>query len=217
MILQCKNCNARYLVPDQAIGTAGRTVRCARCNHNWFENPFTPPTDSPEKIPDFDVMLDSINSSPAPSSPTTNLPAAIPNNYIAFKAIAAVFLISIAGLFLFIVKPSLFGITHSKGLILADIKIDKTSDEQSSKMEISGNIVNITDTPSKVSNLRIMLLDSTDYPLQSWEFGSNGETINPKENMPFSSGELNIKSSLAKRMVIDLGTPIELKLRQKPQ
>jgi predicted Zn finger-like uncharacterized protein len=39
MILTCTSCSTRYYADDDAIGTAGRTVRCAACGHSWFAEP----------------------------------------------------------------------------------------------------------------------------------------------------------------------------------
>ena len=38
MIIACPACTTRYVVPDTAIGVDGRTVRCAKCRHSWFQD-----------------------------------------------------------------------------------------------------------------------------------------------------------------------------------
>ena len=46
MIIQCENCSRKFVVRDQDIPTAGRTVKCGYCSVTWHQMPIS----SPKKI-----------------------------------------------------------------------------------------------------------------------------------------------------------------------
>ena len=66
MIIACPACGTRYAVPDAAIGNEGRTVRCAKCKHSWFQ-------DSPEL--DLGTMPRAPVAEPRPAPPSPATPA----------------------------------------------------------------------------------------------------------------------------------------------
>ncbi|MEM7779279.1 MAG: MJ0042-type zinc finger domain-containing protein [Pseudomonadota bacterium] len=64
MIISCPACSTRYVVPESAIGAEGRTVRCAKCKHSWFQEP--KPLD----------LTESVEPAPAPAPPPATPPKA---------------------------------------------------------------------------------------------------------------------------------------------
>jgi predicted Zn finger-like uncharacterized protein len=75
MIIACPACSTRYVVPDSAIGVDGRTVRCARCRHAWFQNgPELPERESAELAVESAAQVPV--SAPAHADAAQNGPAA---------------------------------------------------------------------------------------------------------------------------------------------
>lgn len=127
MILSCSECGTRYLVPTQALGEAGRRVRCKVCNHEWFQSPegdtssssgaeslatedqpfeesYGPADDSPR----FQEVLESIPEAIRPLPEGSELPA-LPGNIrpkqsrmamVGYAAALILFIGSLAGIWL---------------------------------------------------------------------------------------------------------------------
>jgi len=67
MIIACPACSTRYVVPDSAIGVEGRTVRCAKCRHSWFQQ-------GPE-LPQREAYATADSSNLAPAQASATVPA----------------------------------------------------------------------------------------------------------------------------------------------
>ncbi len=73
MIIACPACTTRYAVPDTAIGVEGRTVRCAKCRHSWFQDGpvLVPPPAPPASVPE------PVAAAPTPAPEPEPAPAAV--------------------------------------------------------------------------------------------------------------------------------------------
>lgn len=58
MILVCPECSARYLLSSAALGSQGRQVRCAKCNHEWYAEPA--PIERDEEFPETQIDEDTL-------------------------------------------------------------------------------------------------------------------------------------------------------------
>lgn len=60
MLITCPACATNFSIPDSALGTSGRKLKCAKCAHKWFQTPL--PLDD-------DTDLDLAGPSFAPPEP----------------------------------------------------------------------------------------------------------------------------------------------------
>ena len=80
MIIACPACTTRYAIPDSAIGVEGRTVRCAKCRHSWFQDgpDVQAPQETSAPIPAPTPMPPSV-APPPPSAPAAPPPSLAPS------------------------------------------------------------------------------------------------------------------------------------------
>jgi hypothetical protein len=74
MIIACPACSTRYVVPDTAIGVDGRTVRCAKCRHSWFQHG----PELPARAEPAVAAAAAPFHAPAPPPQTAERPAPVP-------------------------------------------------------------------------------------------------------------------------------------------
>lgn len=104
MIIACPACATRYVVPDSAIGPEGRSVRCAKCKHSWYQDGpefaervadtdamSSPPASTAMRAPEADAMpaaaapapvADEDADTPAAAPAPRREPAAVPPAWI---------------------------------------------------------------------------------------------------------------------------------------
>jgi len=83
MILTCPACGTRYQMADDKFGTSPRTIRCARCKHDWVEYPVSAPM-APPPAPDANSEFVNTSHSKLPPLP----PEAVSDDTSTFMAVA---------------------------------------------------------------------------------------------------------------------------------
>ena len=219
MLLNCPNCQTRYVVPDSAIGPQGRQVRCANCKHSWyqeaaleaFERPEPSFAATPESLPrgmddlppppQFSAMA----GAEAPDEPLRR-PRRNPARYWTMAALGFALLVAVVigsnaiygwmgdGLKLAEVDPPLE--------IIPDANLDRQTIVKDGKeteyFAASGTIVNPTDEEQPVPPLQIVLYDAQGRKVFDWIAKPKVNSLPPGGRVEFSDAQLDVPRSAAK-------------------
>ena len=208
MIVTCSNCSKRYLVDPRALGTPGRRVRCANCQHTWFQAA-PEDTQAPIELP------------PLPESPpivrTTNSPRRVQlpavsrsgsrGLWLRRGAIAVVVLLVIWGVVAgrdvvmgavpFTARLySLVGLGPAipgTGLELRQVTPSRGTDKASGApmLAIDGQVANISGVARPVPQLRVALRDANNTELKTWMVQLDQQTLAPGATIPFHTSIQN--------------------------
>lgn len=199
MIVTCSNCSKRYLVDPRALGASGRRVRCAHCQHTWFQ----PPDDTiaPIELPPLPETPPVVRMSDA--ARRVQLPAVSRGTgrgrLIGRLAIAAVVLLALWGLFsarqsVMSAVPattrlySLLGlgpVAPGTGLEFRQVTPSRDVQNGVPSLSISGQVANISGVALTVPKLRVALRDASNNELRSWTISVTDQPLQPGATVPF--------------------------------
>lgn len=239
MIITCPACETRFLLSAQALGSEGRDVRCAKCGHQWhalpqqaeaeelvleveegFELDPVPEPEEGHPPPELDEALIAALSAPKPVA-RGDSPWAHPVWKVACLVLAlGALLLTLLALREPLHGPlspvyALLGFTAEEGLTLADVKLEPLPSRNKKRYEIQCNIVNQSKETRTVPKLRMQILNEAGLVVaEDADFLSEtGKVLRPGKSLACKGLRFENPSKTADRLVIDLGSPLELKLR----
>ena len=201
MILTCPQCSTRYHIDPASLGTSGRTVRCASCDHRWLASP---PADTPRVIELSPVPA------PVPATPRIS-PGAMPDKPLAAGSASLVgWLVGV--LVVLIIASAVIGrneivagfpasamIYHKLGLPVAvqlGLQFEGVTSERLDEggvavLVVEGEVVNVSDRSRAVPAIRVTLLDGGGRRLQQELFRAQDAKLEAGARTSFSGRLVN--------------------------
>jgi predicted Zn finger-like uncharacterized protein len=199
MLLSCSSCGTRFLLDAAALGPHGRTVRCGRCSHDWFQAPPDDPAPAVEP------------AQPPPSAeykPVPNLPAIrAPDRVSRAPTIWLLLVILVAAT----IGAGYYGRDHvmrlwppsaqiyeriavaigvsfrtaDHPLKIAAVRARRTTLGDRPVLVVEGDLANPTDRAVDVPRLRVVLRDAARRKISEAVFRAVKQRMVPGEELPF--------------------------------
>ena len=219
MIITCPSCTARFAVKSEAIGYTGRKVRCAKCKHDWFQDP------TEESLAEIAATLPQEPASDTAIPDGSNLP--IPTPAVAKSALplklgfafaCVVFIVTLSIVSSSKVLPhmgwyySMFGIHDDAGVSLYNVSAAKVDNGEKKELLVKGRIVNESKTEKSIPSVRITLLGEGNKKLRTVMRDSHEKALAPGEGIDFETRISSLPDALAS-VAMDIGNSVNLAAR----
>ncbi len=203
MILTCPACSTRYMVDPAAIGPNGRTVKCAKCGHQWVQ-PAAPDTarkaaltaTRPSSVAASRGTAKNLPGFPVPRQPRYATAAGWASLGVVIVALGASLWLGQAQLvaawpatarLYSAVGVEIAPVPAGTGLEVRDLIPRRTVQDGTPLLLLEGEVVNITDEPVPVPPIMATLRDHDDNIIQQWTFDVGLKALAPLERIPFQT------------------------------
>lgn len=197
MIITCPECKTRYMIKSEKLGLDPKSVRCAKCKHQWMVNPNPLAEENIKEKPPLPPMarLDA----PSLAEQQKHLNERIKKRNNIFFAFIAIFIAS--GLISTVLfknsilekYPNLGSVYELVGFSLPEQEnnfaglriqgIERQQDETADMtvLSFSGDVKNTSDIEVPVPNVKVQLFDEDGILLDEWTAQPEHKTLKAGE------------------------------------
>ena len=195
MILSCSACSTRYLVDPTVLSPVGRMVRCAKCGHQWMQDP---PDDLPKQVDPVGIdrgerYIPGVNLPGFPRSPSRR-------NSLAGWAALVLIVVAVTGSGIVardeitVAWPPAARLYDAIGFPVealgAGLELRNVSSERKFEggipvLVIKGEIANVSKRMRDVPHMRGTLRSAEQRVVQQWTFSATQSRLLPGETAQF--------------------------------
>lgn len=180
MYIACPECDTRFVVNSEQIGTHGRKVKCSKCSHIWHQR-----LDNHLRI---EPVLEPVALTATPLGNGINLPALLPIKIPAYLYGLPVLLIGMIIFMIITLFQDAFGLSsvlNNKDLSIRDLQI--TNNKELGKIVVNYKVLNSSDKNVNMPLVRIRLFDKDNRVIKSRIDDYSKINLSPSQNVSINT------------------------------